>query len=203
VYAHHIPHISSDLGLAADALVSDRAIYIAACLALLGAPTAAAAAVHALPAGAIWQQASAAAGAAWRKAFSSAAGTAQVALAGGSSSQGSASQASAGSAAGAARDEGSFSGFVQASYGYMPLVWAALLAHYLDPLLLEAGTVLPAAARMVGWSSGTASLPVLVAHPAVVDFLQVGPAACCCCCCYCCFDLLLGAMLLAVHIMYY
>jgi hypothetical protein len=38
---------------------------------------------------------------------------------------------------------------------------------------MEAGRILPAAANMVGATGVAAGLPVLVAHPAVADFLQV------------------------------
>jgi hypothetical protein len=175
VYAHHVPHICSDLGLAAEAVIATKPTYVAACLALLAAPGAVAAAAHALPAGAISQQISALAAAAWRRAFSSAASSAsdarpaQVAPAAASSSQ----QAVA-STAGAALQQGSPEGFVHAAYGYMPFVWAALLVHFLEPLGLEAGTLLRVAARMVGWAGGASSLPVLMAHPEVVNFLQVG-----------------------------
>lgn len=33
--------------------------------------------------------------------------------------------------------------FVEACYGYLPLVWAGTLAHYLESLLTEAGRILP------------------------------------------------------------
>lgn len=33
--------------------------------------------------------------------------------------------------------------FLELAYGYMPLVWAGTLAHYLLPFLGEAGRILP------------------------------------------------------------
>ncbi|PNH01184.1 Nif-specific regulatory protein [Tetrabaena socialis] len=60
--------------------------------------------------------------------------------------------------------------FLSLSYGYMPLVWAATLGHYLRPLLAEGGRLLPISAAMVGWED--AQLPVAVADPAVITFLQ-------------------------------
>jgi transcriptional regulator with AAA-type ATPase domain/NAD-dependent dihydropyrimidine dehydrogenase PreA subunit len=55
-------------------------------------------------------------------------------------------------------------------YGLLPLVWLGNLAHYLPLGLLEAGRILPVGAATFGWSE--ASLPVAIAHPAVVSFLQ-------------------------------
>jgi transcriptional regulator with AAA-type ATPase domain/NAD-dependent dihydropyrimidine dehydrogenase PreA subunit len=59
---------------------------------------------------------------------------------------------------------------VRLAYGYLPLVWAANLAHYLDLGLGEGGRVLPVSLATVGIAG--ANLPVWVAHPAVVAFLQ-------------------------------
>ena len=33
--------------------------------------------------------------------------------------------------------------FLEVAYGYLPLVWGATLAHYMLPLLSEAGRILP------------------------------------------------------------
>jgi transcriptional regulator with AAA-type ATPase domain/NAD-dependent dihydropyrimidine dehydrogenase PreA subunit len=60
--------------------------------------------------------------------------------------------------------------FVRVAYGYLPLVWAANLAHYLRLGLFEGGRVLPVSLATFGMSGG--HLPVWVAHPAVVAFLQ-------------------------------
>ncbi|NET39399.1 MAG: 4Fe-4S binding protein, partial [Cyanothece sp. SIO1E1] len=60
--------------------------------------------------------------------------------------------------------------FVELAYGYLPLVLAANLAHYLWLGLNEAGRVLPVSLATFGLNGE--SLPVLVAHPAVIAFLQ-------------------------------
>lgn len=60
--------------------------------------------------------------------------------------------------------------FVELAYGYLPLVLLGTLAHYLQLGLTEAGRVLPVGAATVGVSG--VSLPVVVAHPAVIGFLQ-------------------------------
>ena len=60
--------------------------------------------------------------------------------------------------------------FVKLAYGYLPLVWAANLAHYLRLGLQEGGRIIPVSLATFG-SSG-ANLPVWIAHPAVVAFLQ-------------------------------
>lgn len=59
--------------------------------------------------------------------------------------------------------------FVKLAYGYLPLVWAANLAHFLRLGLLEGGQVLPVSLATVGL---VGDLPIWVAHPAVVAFLQ-------------------------------
>lgn len=60
--------------------------------------------------------------------------------------------------------------FLELAYGYLPFVLAANLAHYLRLGLTEAGRVIPVTLATVGL--GTANLPVAVAHPAVIEFLQ-------------------------------
>jgi transcriptional regulator with AAA-type ATPase domain/NAD-dependent dihydropyrimidine dehydrogenase PreA subunit len=60
--------------------------------------------------------------------------------------------------------------FVKLAYGYLPLIWAANLAHYLRLGLLEGGRFLPVSLATFGGSG--ANLPVWIAHPAVVAFLQ-------------------------------
>ena len=60
--------------------------------------------------------------------------------------------------------------FVELAYGYLPLVLAGNLAHYLHLGLTEGGRILPVTMATFGLD-GT-NLPVLVAHPAVIDFLQ-------------------------------
>ncbi|MDF5728354.1 MAG: sigma 54-interacting transcriptional regulator [Rhizonema sp. PD38] len=60
--------------------------------------------------------------------------------------------------------------FVELAYGYLPLVLGANLAHYLRLGLEEGGRILPVTFATFGLSGE--QLPVLVAHPAVIDFLQ-------------------------------
>lgn len=60
--------------------------------------------------------------------------------------------------------------FAELAYGYLPLVLAANLAHYLKLGLGEAGRVLPVGFATFGLSG--ADLPILVTHPAVIVFLQ-------------------------------
>lgn len=59
---------------------------------------------------------------------------------------------------------------VEIAYGYLPLVLGANLAYYLQLWLTEAGRILPVALATFG--GGTLDLPIAVAHPAVVEFLQ-------------------------------
>ncbi|MEO0985840.1 MAG: AAA family ATPase, partial [Cyanobacteria bacterium J06639_14] len=60
--------------------------------------------------------------------------------------------------------------FIELAYGYLPLVLLATLAHYLRLGLTEAGRILPVGTATIGLSG--VNLPILVAHPAVVAFLQ-------------------------------
>lgn len=60
--------------------------------------------------------------------------------------------------------------FLELAYGYLPLVLGANLAHYLKLGLTEAGQILPVTFATFGL--GTANLPVAIAHPAVIAFLQ-------------------------------
>ena len=60
--------------------------------------------------------------------------------------------------------------FVELAYGYLPLVLGGSLAHYLRLGLNEAGRILPVTFATFGLNG--ASLPILVAHPAVIAFLQ-------------------------------
>ena len=65
--------------------------------------------------------------------------------------------------------------------GYLPLAWAAILAHYLRPLLCEAGGLLPMGLSSLGFE--TCGGQHWAAHPAVISFLQAWrlpllPAAC-------------------------
>ncbi|BAY09488.1 sigma 54-interacting transcriptional regulator [Calothrix sp. NIES-2098] len=60
--------------------------------------------------------------------------------------------------------------FIELAYGYLPLVLGANLAHYLRLGLGEGGKILPVAFATFGLHSE--QLPILVAHPAVIAFLQ-------------------------------
>ncbi|MBD2437110.1 sigma 54-interacting transcriptional regulator [Nostoc sp. FACHB-110] len=60
--------------------------------------------------------------------------------------------------------------FIELAYGYLPLVLGANLAHYLRLGLGEGGRILPVTLATFGLNSE--NLPVLVAHPAVIEFLQ-------------------------------
>ncbi len=60
--------------------------------------------------------------------------------------------------------------FIELAYGYLPLVLAGNLAHYLRLGLTEGGKILPVTMATFGLSGE--NLPVLVAHPAVIAFLQ-------------------------------
>jgi transcriptional regulator with AAA-type ATPase domain/NAD-dependent dihydropyrimidine dehydrogenase PreA subunit len=60
--------------------------------------------------------------------------------------------------------------FVELTYGYLPLVLGGNLAHYLRLGLEEGGRILPVTFATFGLSGE--QLPILVAHPAVVAFLQ-------------------------------
>lgn len=60
--------------------------------------------------------------------------------------------------------------FIELAYGYLPLVLAGNLAHYLHLGLGEGGKILPVTMATFGWDG--ASLPVFLAHPAVIAFLQ-------------------------------
>jgi transcriptional regulator with AAA-type ATPase domain/NAD-dependent dihydropyrimidine dehydrogenase PreA subunit len=60
--------------------------------------------------------------------------------------------------------------FIELAYGYLPLVLGASLAHYLRLGLGEAGRILPVMWATFGYNGE--ELPILVAHPAVIAFLQ-------------------------------
>jgi transcriptional regulator with AAA-type ATPase domain/NAD-dependent dihydropyrimidine dehydrogenase PreA subunit len=60
--------------------------------------------------------------------------------------------------------------FTELAYGYLPLVLGGNLAHYLRLGLGEGGRILPVFFATFGLDSG--QLPVVVAHPAVIAFLQ-------------------------------
>ncbi|WP_138503648.1 cyclic nucleotide-binding domain-containing protein [Nostoc sp. PA-18-2419] len=60
--------------------------------------------------------------------------------------------------------------FVELTYGYLPLVLGGNLAHYLRLGLSEGGRILPVSFATLGLNGE--QLPMLVAHPAVISFLQ-------------------------------
>lgn len=60
--------------------------------------------------------------------------------------------------------------FQRLAYGYLPLVLGGNLAHYLQLGLGEAGRILPVTFATFGLNGG--GLPILIAHPAVMAFLQ-------------------------------
>ncbi|MCG6136201.1 MAG: sigma 54-interacting transcriptional regulator [Nostoc sp. LLA-1] len=60
--------------------------------------------------------------------------------------------------------------FIELAYGYLPLVLGGNLAHYLRLGLGEGGRILPVTFATFGLHGE--QLPILVAHPAVIDFLQ-------------------------------
>ncbi len=60
--------------------------------------------------------------------------------------------------------------FINLTYGYLPLVLGGTMAHYFSFGLAEAGRILPVTMATIGLSG--AGLPVWVAHPAVIEFLQ-------------------------------
>lgn len=63
--------------------------------------------------------------------------------------------------------------FLELSYSYMPLTWAATLAHYEQQMLLELGRLLPVTAATFGGLGGLGErLPAMEADPAVIAFLQ-------------------------------
>lgn len=60
--------------------------------------------------------------------------------------------------------------FKELAYGYLPFVLGANVAHYLRLGLTEAGRIIPVSFATFGL--GTTQLPIAVAHPAVIAFLQ-------------------------------
>lgn len=60
--------------------------------------------------------------------------------------------------------------FLELTYGYLPLVLGGNLAHYLRLGLGEGGRILPVLFATFGLNGE--QLPILVAHPAVISFLQ-------------------------------
>jgi polyferredoxin len=61
--------------------------------------------------------------------------------------------------------------FKELAYGYLPLVLGGTMAHYWQLGLSEAGRLLPVTVATIGWAA-IPGLPIWVAHPAVIAFLQ-------------------------------
>jgi transcriptional regulator with AAA-type ATPase domain/NAD-dependent dihydropyrimidine dehydrogenase PreA subunit len=60
--------------------------------------------------------------------------------------------------------------FLELAYGYLPLILGGNLAHYLRLGLGEGGRILPVTFATLGLNGD--GLPIFVAHPAVIEFLQ-------------------------------
>ncbi len=158
MHRHRLPELGAQLGLDAELWAPQQA-HIAIAAALLVAPG-------------LFASLADIAGRAPFSSSSIAFGTPRLAGAALSSGGGAAAAAGAGIGGGPTATAPPPK-FLALSYGYLPLVWGATLAHYLKFLLSEGGRVLPVAAATFGWEES--GLPEAVAHPAVVSFLQVGP----------------------------
>jgi hypothetical protein len=65
--------------------------------------------------------------------------------------------------------------FLELAYGYMPLVWAGTLSHYLLPLLSEAGRILPVRASPPDSSpSETPAQSLMTNAPVLVFVCKLG-----------------------------
>ncbi len=62
--------------------------------------------------------------------------------------------------------------FLELAYGYLPIVLGSSLAHYLRLGLTEAGRIIPVTIATFGADTQSLSLPIAVADPAVIAFLQ-------------------------------
>ncbi|KAM3105574.1 sigma 54-interacting transcriptional regulator [Phormidesmis sp. 146-33] len=62
--------------------------------------------------------------------------------------------------------------FLELAYGYLPLVLGSSLAHYLRLGLTEAGQIIPVTIATFGLKTQGMTLPIAVADPAVISFLQ-------------------------------
>jgi NAD-dependent dihydropyrimidine dehydrogenase PreA subunit len=172
VAVHHLPALLSDFGIEPAGVLEPRLAHCAAAAAVLAAPG-----LVAWGADAAWRAAAGALAPAPARAALAPAG------AGAAGAGPDAARALSVLAAASASYAGSAAGapvvapqkpFLDLSYGYLPLVWAATLAHYLAPLLLEAGHTLPIAARTFAPLTGALEplLPAFEADSAVVAFLQ-------------------------------
>ena len=62
--------------------------------------------------------------------------------------------------------------FLELAYGYLPIVLGSSLAHYLRLGLTEAGRIIPVTIATFGADTQRFTLPIAVADPAVIAFLQ-------------------------------
>ncbi|KAG2445992.1 hypothetical protein HXX76_000595 [Chlamydomonas incerta] len=170
VYLHHLPQLLGQVGLDASALglTSVTPQHILTSFAVLSAPGLAAwgADVAGRAAAARGIDVAAMAGAAVSGALSRVSGSQS------SNDSSAAGALSAGGAAVAvmAAPVRQPAPFVALAYGYLPLVWAATLAHYVPDLLGQGGHILQITAASVGFEN--APLPAAEADPAIIAFLQ-------------------------------
>jgi hypothetical protein len=61
---------------------------------------------------------------------------------------------------------------VELAYSYLPLVWAGNLAFWLGMLFAEGGTLLPVAARTLGFGAAASWLPSWQANVSVASFVR-------------------------------
>lgn len=184
VAVHHLPAVAAQLGLPADFIAASLTPHEGLAASFVSWHALATAVLLAAPAAFVWGV-----DFLWRAAASSASagggGGAKnefaALLASASSSSSSSSSASSSPAASPATTPAFLARLpprlTRVAYAYLPLTWAATLAHYEEWGLREAGTV----ARVFARSLEDASLlphslaelvPAPAADPAVVDFLQ-------------------------------
>lgn len=161
VYLHHLPLLEAQLGLPRATLWAEQHTHILTSIAVLAVPGALAAALHYVGSPIIDQLTAPAPAPAPMPA------TAGAGAGGGAPSSTTAPALTKRIRRAPPPD------FLNLSYGYLPLVWGATLAHYEAPFMEEAGRVLPVAAVTFGMAPDVASvLPTLTAHPAVVEFVM-------------------------------
>jgi len=187
VAVHHLPVVAGQLGLSADFVADYLTPHEGLAASFFGWHALATALLLAAPAGFVWGV-----DFLWRAAYEASAARASGGGGGGASTKNefaallaSASSSSSSAAAPASAASTPTPAFLsrlpprltRVAYAYLPLTWAATLAHYEDWGLREAGTV----ARVFARSLEDASLlphrlaelvPAPAADPAVVDFLQ-------------------------------
>ena len=127
------PQLCAQLGLDAEAVTRPLPVHMAASVAVLAAPGLVA---WALDAAGRWVPTLAMPWQGLPAPQAAATSTAAVVARGGG-----------GTVAGLGRAPGPAVGFLEMAYGYLPLVWAATLAHYLLLFCEEAGRILPVSCR--------------------------------------------------------